>query len=55
MVRKEHLIDFTGDPKEAYTGKVIAVKGEISKFGQSAVMVIKGEEKITLYGGTRAH
>lgn len=55
MIRKEHLIDFTGDPKEAFTGKTIAVKGEISKFGQSAVMVIRGEEKIALYGGARAH
>lgn len=49
MIRKEHLIDFTGDPQAAFTNKVIAVKGEISKFGESAVMVIKGEEKISLF------
>jgi endonuclease G len=39
MIRKENLIDFTGDPQAAFTGKVIAVKGEISKFGQSAVNI----------------
>jgi hypothetical protein len=46
MIRKEDLINFSGDPKAAFEGKVIAVTGEVSKFGESAVMVVDRAEGI---------
>jgi endonuclease G len=49
MIRKEDLINFSGDPKAAFEGKVIAVTGEVRKFGESPVMVIDGEAGISLF------
>jgi endonuclease G len=49
MIREEDLINFAGDPKAAFEGKVIAVTGEVNKFGESAVMVVDREERIFLF------
>jgi endonuclease G len=57
MIREEDLINFSGDPKSAFEGKVIAVTGEVSKlsfaaaFGgaESAVMVVDREEGVGLF------
>ncbi|WP_187270974.1 DNA/RNA non-specific endonuclease [Neolewinella aurantiaca] len=49
MIRKENLVNFPGDPKAEFEGKVIAVTGEVSKFGESAVMVVDGEEQLSLF------
>jgi hypothetical protein len=49
MIRKEDLIHFTGDPKAEFEGKVIAVTGEVSKFGSSPVMVVDREEGIAFF------
>ncbi|SEQ60581.1 endonuclease G [Neolewinella agarilytica] len=50
MIRKENLVNFSGDPKAEFDGKVIAVTGEVSKFGESAVMVVDGEKKLKVFG-----
>lgn len=49
MIRKENLVNFAGDPKAEFEGKVIAVMGEVSKFGSSAVMVVEREERIGVF------
>ena len=49
MIRKENLKNFAGDPKAEFESKVIAVTGKISKFGESAVMVVDLEEEVGLF------
>jgi endonuclease G len=50
MIRKEDLINFSGDPKAAFEGKVIAVTGEVSEIGGSTVMFVNREEAVEIFG-----
>ncbi|TXF89333.1 DNA/RNA non-specific endonuclease [Neolewinella aurantiaca] len=47
MIRKENLVNFPGDPKAEFDGKVIAVTGEVSEIGGSPVMFVDGEEGVS--------
>lgn len=49
MIRKENLVNFSGDPKAEFEGKVISVRGEVSKFGSSPVMVVDGEDAVGIF------
>jgi endonuclease G len=52
MIRKEDLVNFSGDLEKAFVGKVIAVIGEVKQFGRSPVMVLSKEEMIRVFSST---
>jgi len=49
MIRKEDLINFSGNPKEKIIGQVIAVKGSVWKLGQQPAMTIDKEAAISIF------
>jgi len=49
MIRKEDLINFSGNPKEDLIGQVIAVKGSVWKLGQEPAMTIDKETAISIF------
>ncbi len=49
FVRKEHLVNFSYDPKEALQGKALCVTGRVIDLGGTPAMFIEKEEKIEYY------
>lgn len=49
MIRKEDLINFSGDLEENFTGETIWVKGEINEIGGTPVIYLDREEWIGEY------
>ena len=53
FIKKEDLVNFSGDPQEIFEGQVIAVKGRVREINGTPTIKVEREERLWLYeGGT---
>ncbi|MTB53699.1 DNA/RNA non-specific endonuclease [Lewinella sp. W8] len=50
FIRKQDLVNFTGDPQATYEGQVIAVRGEVRDFNGTPTINLEREGEVRVFG-----